>query len=288
MAHEAEYSGEISERRIGRRRFLRDAGLAGLGMAALPLLLPPAAQAGGLFAAASPDDQKKIGDQAAAQVLTQYHEVFDHRASHFNAIGQRLVRALPASDRSTWAYKFHVLDSPTVNAFALPGGNMFMFTGLYKLLPTDDALAGVTGHEMTHVRLQHWAKANAKQQERQAGIGLLLGIFHAGSAAQSIAGLADSAIGKKFSRGEEDQADQGGLQNMVAAGYNPQGMIQLFQALEKVSGNGGGGIGGDFLSDHPLTSDRIKHTQDRIASLQSAHAFAPLTPLHYSSLLNGK
>lgn len=286
MAHEFEHSEEHSERQIGRRRFLRDAGLAGLGMTAL--LLPSAAQAGDLFAAASPEDQKKIGDQAAAQVLTQYHEVFDRRATHFNAIGQRLVRALPESDRSTWNFRFHVLDSPTVNAFALPGGNMFMFTGLYKILPTDDALAGVTGHEMTHVRLQHWAKANAKQQERQAGIGLLLGIFHAGQAAQSIAGMADNAIGKKFSRGEEDQADQGGLQNMVAAGYNPQGMIQLFEALEKVSGNGGGGVGGDFLSDHPLTSDRIKHTQDRIAALQSGHTFPPLTPLHYGGLLPGR
>ncbi len=283
MAHE-----EYSEKQIGRRRFLREAGLAGLGMAALPLLLPAAAQAGGLFSAASPDDQKKIGDQAAAQVLTQYPEVFDRRASHFNRIGQRLVRALPEPDRSTWNFRFHVLDSKTVNAFALPGGNMFMFTGLYQILPTDDALAAVTGHEMTHVRLQHWAKANAQQQERQAGLGLLLGIFHASRAAQSIAGLADNAIGLKYSRGEEDQADQGGLQNMVAAGFNPQGMIELFQALEKVSGNGGGGVGGDFLSDHPLTSDRIKHAKERIASLQSAHTFPPLTPLHYSSLLNGK
>ena len=267
----------------GRRQFLRTAALAGMGIAAAPLLTLPA-QAGGLFAAASPDDQKKIGDQAAAQVLKQYPEVFDARAKHFNAIGQRLVRALPPSDRAAWDFKFHVLDSKTVNAFALPGGNMFMFTGLYQILPTDDALAGVTGHEMTHVRLQHWAKANAQQQERQAGLGLLLGLFHAGQAAQTIAGMADSAIGLRYSRGEEDQADQGGLQNMVAAGYNPQGMIQLFQALEKVSGGGGGGVGGDFLSDHPLTSDRIKHTQERIAALQSSHTFPPLTPLGHSAV----
>ena len=216
-------------------------------------------------------------------MLTQYHEVFDGRARHFNQIGQRLVRALPASDRNVWNFRFHVLDSKTVNAFALPGGNMFMFTGLYSILPTDDALAGVTGHEMTHVRLQHWAKANAQQQERQAGLGLLLGLFHAGSAVQSLAGLADNAIGLKYSRGEEDQADQGGLQNMVAAGYNPEGMIQLFQVLEKVSGNGGG-VGGDFLSDHPLTSDRINRTKQRIAALQGSRTFPPLTPLHYSRL----
>lgn len=279
MAHETK-----RWERMGRRQFLRQAGLAGLGLTALPLL-PAAAQAGGLFAQANPDDQKKIGDQAAAQVLSQYHEVFDRRTTHFTEIGQRLVRALPEDQKRTWNFRFHVLDSKTVNAFALPGGNMFMFTGLYSLLPTDDALAAVTGHEMTHVRLQHWAKANAKQQERQAGLGLLLGLFHAGQAAQTVAGLADNAIGLKYSRGEEDQADHGGLEDMVAANFNPQGMIQLFEALEKVSG---GSSGSDFLSDHPLTSDRIKHAKERIAALQGDHTFPPLVPLHYSQLIGGK
>jgi len=267
-----------------RRLFLRRAALTGAGLAVAPLLIPQAAEAGGLFSAPSADDQKKVGDQAAQQVLQKYPEVHDARARHFNEIGQRLVHGLSASDRNTWDFRFHVLDSKEVNAFALPGGNMFMFTGLYKLLSTDDALAGVTGHEMTHVRLQHWAKASTKQQERAAGIGLLLGIFHAGRAAQTIAGLADSAIGLKFSRSEEDQADQGGLENMVMSGYNPQGMIQLFQALEKVSGNGGG-LGGSFLSDHPLTSDRINHTQQRIAAMKSQRNFPPLTPLNYNRLL---
>ncbi len=267
-----------------RRQFLSRTALAGAGIALAPLLLTPqAAEAGGLFAAPNASDQKKVGAEAAQQVLKKYHEVFDARARHFNTIGQRLVNALPPSDRNTWDFKFHVLESSEVNAFALPGGNMFMFTGLYKLLSTDDAMAAVTGHEMTHVRKQHWAQASAKSQERQAGIGILLGIFHAGRAAQTLAGLADSAIGLKFSRGEEDQADEGGLQNLVAAGYNPEGMIQLFNALAKVSGNGGS-LGGDFLSDHPLTSDRIKHAQQRIAAMKNVNSFPPLTPLNYSSL----
>jgi predicted Zn-dependent protease len=98
-----------------------------------------------------------------------------------------------------------------------------------------------------------------------------------------LAGLANSAVGLKFSRGEEDQADEGGLQNLVAAGYNPEGMIQLFNALAKVSGNGGS-IGGDFLSDHPLTSDRIKHAQQRIAEMRRVRSFPPLTPLNYNRL----
>lgn len=267
-----------------RRQFLSRTALAGAGIVLAPLLLTPqAAEAGGLFAAPSASDQKKVGEEAAQQVLKKYHEVFDARARHFNTIGQRLVRALPPSDRNTWDFKFHVLESSEVNAFALPGGNMFMFTGLYKLLSTDDAMAAVTGHEMTHVRKQHWAQASEKTQEREAGIGILLGLFHAGRAAQTLAGLADSAIGLKFSRGEEDQADEGGLHNLVAAGYNPEGMIQLFNALAKVSGNGGS-IGGDFLSDHPLTSDRIKHAQQRIAEMKRVRSFPPLTPLNYSSL----
>lgn len=267
-----------------RRRFLRNIGLAGIGVVAAPLLLTPqAAEAGGLFPIPSPAEQKKVGDQAAQQILQKYKELHDGRARHFNDIGQRLVQALPSQDRKTWDFRFHVIESKEVNAFALPGGNMFMYTGLYEKLTTDDALAAVTGHEMTHVRKQHWAQAYAKQQQRDTLLALGLSIFHAGRVAQTIAGLADSALSLKYSRGEEAQADAGGLQNMVDAGFNPEGMIQLFQTLQKVSGNGGS-VGGDFLSDHPLTSDRIKAAQKQIAQLEQDHHFPPLTPLNYSSL----
>ncbi len=279
---------ELNAQSASRRRFLRTAALAGAGVMAAPLLLSPqAAQAGGLFNfMPSVDDQKKVGAQAAQQILHQYKEVHDARATHFQQIGARLVSALPLSDQKTWPYTFHVLDNKEVNAFALPGGNMFLFTGLYEKVTSDDALAAVTGHEMTHVRKQHWAQAYAKQQQRDLLIGLGLSVFHAGSAAQTLAGLADSAIGLKFSRGEEDQADQGGLEDMAAAGYNPQGMLDLFAMLEKVSGNGGS-IGGDFLSNHPLTSTRIQHTQQRIAALKTLQGFPPLTPMNYQSLLRG-
>jgi predicted Zn-dependent protease len=266
-----------------RRRFLRQAAAIGAGAAVLPLIGAPAAEAFSLFGTPSPGDQKKLGDQAAQQVLKQYHEVHDGRASHFDTIGQRLVAALPSSDRGTWDFRFHVLDSKEVNAFALPGGNMFLFTGLYSKVETDDALAAVTGHEMTHVRKQHWAKAYAKQQQRQFGLALLLGLAHANRDLQNVAGLADNMISLKYSRGEEDQADEGGLQNMVDAGYNPEGMIQLFHTLQQLSGNGGTG-GKDWLSDHPLTSDRIKKAQDRIANLKQHNNFPPLTPMRYQSL----
>ena len=271
---------EIQAYNDSRRRFLRNAALGGVGLLAAPLLTASPAEAFSLVGTPSPDDQKKIGNKAAQDVLKKYREVFDGRAQHFNTIGQRLVSALPAQDRRTWDFRFHVLDSKEVNAFALPGGNMFMFTGLYEKLSTDDSLAGVTGHEMTHVRKQHWAKAYAKQQERQLGLSALLMILRANRDVQSLAGLADSVLTLKYSRGEEDEADAGGLQNMVSAGYNPEGMLQLFATLQKVSR--GGGI--EFLSDHPLTGQRIQRTQQRIAAMRRTRNFPPLTPLNYRSL----
>ncbi|MES2460425.1 MAG: M48 family metalloprotease [Armatimonadota bacterium] len=264
---------------LSRRGFVTRSMLASAGLVVAPTVLMEAlaarpAEAVQLFKKPSPADQKKLGQQAAQQVLKQYREVNDSRATHFRAMGQRLVSALSKEDQNKWDYNFRVLDSKEVNAFALPGGPMFMFTGLYNLLATDDALAAVTGHEMAHVHKEHWAKAQAKAQERALGIGALLSVLGGGKAAQIGAGVIDSAIGSKFSRSEEDEADKEGFEDMVAANYNPRGMIQLFQVLQKQGG--GGGI--EFLASHPMTSNRIKNAEKRIADLGKRN-FPPLKPL---------
>ena len=265
---------------FARRRFITRAVLASAGLALAPLTLPGAARAD-LIGKPSPAKQKEVGDQAAKQVLQRYHEVDDSRAREFKAIGQNLLTNLSDDDRKLWDFRFHFLESKEVNAFALPGGNVFMFSGLFAIINSEDALAAVTGHEMTHVRKQHWASAYQKQEERELGIAAILQITHAGSAVQSLSSVADQAVGTKYSRSEEDQADQGGLENMVAAGYNPQGMLDLFAALQQKAGNGAI-MGGDFLSNHPLTSDRIKHAQQRIDALRPATPFPPERPLRKS------
>ncbi len=274
----------IENNALTRRHFLRRMAMTATSMAAAAML-PQAAQAG-LIHTPSPDEQKKVGEQAAKDILKKYKEVHDARADHFNTIGQRLVMALPEPDKSLWNFKFHVLDSKDVNAFALPGGNMFMFTGLYEKLDYDDSLAAVTGHEMTHVRAQHWARAYTRAQERSIlGIGFLTLLGGRGGQFANIgAGLVDSLVGYKYSREEEAAADAGGLQDMVAAGYNPQGMILLFQTLQKVSGDGGS-KNSAFLSDHPLTSDRIKAAQQQIAQIKQSQPFPDLTPLNYKALV---
>jgi len=245
-----------------RRDFLKRVLIGGAAVAALPLLTEEA-EAGQFTPSVS--DQKKLGEQAAQQILQKYHEVRDSRATHFKQIGARLVNALPSGDRSTWNFQFHVIESEQLNAFALPGGHMFLFTGLMDKMKSDSEIAAVTGHEMTHVRKQHWAKAYAGQQKRELGIAAVLGLFKAGRTVRAITGLGEQAYTLKFSRGEEDEADAGGLQNMVDAGYDPHGMLDLFHTLEAASG-GKGGLPA-FLSDHPLTSERIKRTQQRIDAL---------------------
>ena len=272
-----------------RREFLRNVAWAGAGVTAactVPGLLLPVPAEAGIFPKPSPEEQKKIGAEAAKKVLQQYRQVTDGRAAHFQQIGRRLVNGLPAKDRQLWDFKFYVLESKDANAFALPGGPMFILTGLYSQMATSDELAAVTGHEMAHVHKEHWAKAYVKQQERQGllGIGLVLLGKKGGQAAQTIAGLADNALGAKFSRGEEDEADKAALQDLVAANFNPTGMLQLFETLQKQGGGGGGGKLGEFLASHPLTSTRISNTKKRIAALGNRRFAAP-TPLNYKRLV---
>jgi predicted Zn-dependent protease len=246
-----------------RRAFFRRLLVGGLSVAALPLLEPHAEA--DIFTP-SVNDQKKAGDQAAAQVLQQYHVVNDSRADRFSRVGKRLVNALSAKDRGPWDYRFQVIQSSDINAFALPGGNIFLFTGLMDRIHSDDELAAVTGHEMTHVRKQHWAKAVANETKRQLELSLILGLTHANEAWRTVAGGVDSLIYLRYSRQEEDEADAGGLQDMVQAGYDPHGMLDLFHTL--LSATHGGGPP-EFLSDHPLTKERIARTQQRIARLHN-------------------
>ena len=278
--HNNDFNQERGTPKASRREFLRRVGLTGLGLGAVCAFPMEAAHAGifsSLVQAPSIDQQKQVGRQAATQILQQYKEVHDGRATAFAAMGQRLVSALSPFDQQHFDYNFHVIQSDQVNAFALPGGPMFMYTGLYDKLESMDALAAVTGHEMTHVRMQHWAKAYAKQQERALGIDAFLIITHAGQFEQSAAGLLQNALSLKFSRGEETQADHGGFDNMIAAGYNPQGMIQLFDELEKLAGNGAS-FGGDLLSNHPSTPKRINAVQQWM-SKEGNRAYPGLIPI---------
>lgn len=242
-----------------RRSFLRKLAVGGIAAATLPALLAEEAQADIFKPSAS--DQKRLGEQAAQDILKKYPEVKGARGRRFSKVGSDLVDALSKSEQDKWNYRFRVVESKDINAFALPGGNMFIFTGLLDRIKSNDELAAVTAHEIAHVRGEHWARQVADQQKRELGLGLLLGLAKANRTTGQITGLLNSLYTLKYSRDDEYNADSNGLKNMDAAGFDPQGMIKLFQTLQNASGGGGGP---EFLSTHPLSKDRIRRVETYI------------------------
>lgn len=219
-------------------------------------------------------EQKKVGQQAERQILQQYRDVHGPLESRLSRVGQRLIEALSERDQRTWDYRFHVIESKEINAFALPGGPIFMFTGLMDRIHDESELAAVTGHEMTHVRLQHWARAVAEQRKEQLGfLGIVL-LTHANRTLQGLGSVVLSVVDLKYSREEEKQADIGGLEDMVAAGYNPNGMIELFDMLGQASK--GAPQPPEFLSDHPLTPERIRYVKQLILQKYSQYTNRPM------------
>jgi predicted Zn-dependent protease len=252
-----------SKMKSGRRYALR--ALGGVGAATLLMAAPLQQARARNILMPSVQDQKKLGADAAKDVEKQYKTVGGAKLQRVEKVGRKLVAALNKKDRTTWDYRFRVLNSKDINAFALPGGNMYIFTGLLDRLQNDNELAAVMAHEITHVRQEHWAKAATASQMRSLGLLAILGVTKADKGWYNAAGVVNSLVDLRYSRADEDEADRGGLNNMVAAHYNPQGMLQLFQVLNSAGGEGNTPT---FLRDHPLTQDRIRKTQERIAALK--------------------
>lgn len=221
-------------------------------------------KSGGLFKP-SVSDQKKLGEQAAKDLAKKERFVQGDKLARVQRVGGRLVKALSEEDRKTWDYKFYVVEGKEVNAFAIPGGNTYFYVGLLDRIKTDDELAAVVAHEMTHVRAQHWAGQVAADQQRSAGLSVLLGALKANNDWYSAAGVANTLVDLRYSRKDEDEADEGGLFNMVDAGYDPKGMLSLFGTLKKAAGSGGTPA---FMRSHPVTDSRIRKTEERIAALK--------------------
>ncbi|HEY3266296.1 MAG TPA: M48 family metalloprotease [Armatimonadota bacterium] len=243
---------------------IRHAALAGaLALAALGGARP--ARAFNMFMP-SVSDQQKVGDAAAKDIEKKNKIIAGPKLDRVQRVGGKLVASLSNTDRTRWNFRFHVIESKDVNAFAIPGGNMYIYTGLLDRIRTDDELAAVMGHEMAHVYKQHWARMEAESQKRSLGLAAVLGFSKASKGWYDVAGLANNVADLRYSRKDEDQADEAGLNNMFRAGYNPQGMLDLFAILQQAGGSGGSMPA--FLRDHPMTSTRIQKTKDRIAKLK--------------------
>jgi len=212
------------------------------------------------------DEQKQLGLQAAAQVYAQMPVLPDSspETKYIQALGKRLFTTIPA-DRS-WPFQFHVIAQKEINAFALPGGPMFVNIGTITAADNEAELAGVMAHEMAHVYMQH----SAKQQDKSSLLTGLAGLAGAvagsvggalGTAAQTGIQLGAGTLLLKYSRGDEAQADSVGAIILWKAGFNPVALADFFQKLQAQAE----GSGPQFLSDHPNPGNRNAAIQKEIS-----------------------
>ena len=214
----------------------------------------------------SKEQDVQLGREASKQVLQQYQPVQNQFLQNYlNQIGQRLA-STPEARKSGFPFNFTLLNDKSVNAFALPGGPMFVFTGLLNEADNEAQVAGVMAHEMSHVILRHGtnqaSKANLIQLPAMLA-GMAAGGSMMGQLAQLGIGLGANSVLLKFSRTAEEQADALGAQMMSEAGYNPIEMARFFEKLEAE----GGSRGPQFLSSHPNPGNRSKAVQAEIRAL---------------------
>lgn len=227
----------------------------------------------------SKSDQVKLGLRAAVDIRRQNRVLpnDDPRVQLLREVAGRLLAASPETRGEPWQYSFDVINNKAVNAFALPGGPTFFYTGLFDKLKTEDQLAAVLGHELTHTRKEHWANAYASQQKRALGLSVLLLVFRANKSITDLASISnDLLVTLPFARKDETQADDIGFDMMVRAGYNPQGMADVFQILRD---SAKGGKPPEFLSTHPDDKGRINRIVAKIEN--SNRTYASQKPIRY-------
>ena len=212
-----------------------------------------------------------LGVQAAPEMAAQYGgESPDARATTaVQQVGQKIIASTKAS-QTAYRFQFHLLaDDQTINAFALPGGQVFITQGLLKNLTSEAQLAGVLAHEIGHVVARHSAAQVAKSNLTQglAGAATIASYDpeHPGSsvAKAAIAAAITKVIGLRFSRNDELEADKLAVEFTPKAGYDPRAMIQVMQMLKQ---QGGRGSTPEFLSTHPDPGNRISELQKDIAA----------------------
>lgn len=212
----------------------------------------------------SRQQQQQLGFQAAGEVYKQMPILADSsvESQYIRGLGQRLVAVIPKE--SSWPFQFHVVAQKEINAFALPGGEMFVNVGTITAASNEAELAGVMAHEMAHVYMQHSAKQIQKAQFTQglAGIaGAVLGDRGGvlGSLGQTGIQVGAGMVMLKYSRSDESQADDVGARILYRAGYDPRALADFFKKLEAQ-----GGSGVQFLSSHPNPANRLAAIQREI------------------------
>lgn len=228
----------------------------------------------------SPQQQIDLGQKAVQQVYQQMPVLpdSDRVTKYVQALGQKLAAAAPGYP---WPYSFHVVNVADINAFALPGGAIFVNLGTIQAASNEAQLAAVMAHEISHVVLQH-SVCNL-EKERRVGIfaglgqlasGILLGDSTLGALAAKGIGLTAGLSFLRMGREAEQQADLEGVGILYDVGYDPRAMPQFFEIIQAKYGKGGA----QFLSDHPNPGNRTEYVDREIASFVAKPQYAKNSP----------
>ncbi|MBK9737548.1 MAG: M48 family metallopeptidase [Saprospiraceae bacterium] len=217
----------------------------------------------------SSDQEIAIGLQSAPEMIQQYGGLHsDQRAQDFvKSVGKKLISNTIAR-QSGYPYDFHLLADPeVVNAFAVPGGQVFITEALFAKLENEDQLAGVLGHEVGHVIHRHGAERIAKMELTQGLTGaavIAAGDYNSAQFAQMVGNL----INMKYGRDQELESDEFGVRLMLEAGYDPNALIGVMDILEKSTG---GQRQPEFQSSHPSPENRREKINEAIEKYKNGN-----------------
>lgn len=207
------------------------------------------------------DEEIALGLQSAPEMIAEFGGEYPDKKlqAYVDRVGNKLVQSTEAGS-SPYKFEFHLLaDANTVNAFALPGGQIFITYALLSRLKNEDQLAGILGHEIGHVINRHSAEHIAKQELTQ---GLIQATDIASGDPGVISRFVGNMVNMKYGRDDELESDDYGVKYMVQAGYKPEAMIDVMRILKEASG---GGNQPEFMSTHPSADNRIEKLKEVIA-----------------------
>lgn len=218
---------------------------------------------GGVFSM-SKSQELEVGQQAAQQVERENKIVTS--GPKYEQLQRVAARILPLARRDyDVPFTVKLIDSKEINAFALPGGPIYFYTGLMNLAGSDDEVASVLGHEATHIVKRHSVKQMSDAQSKGLIAQILLG--KSGQLAQAATGILLQLDQLKFSRNDESQADEVGFKYLTEAGYDPDSMATFFRKMGAKTGGGGP----EWLQSHPVTSNRVKAAEARANQYEQSH-----------------
>jgi predicted Zn-dependent protease len=230
----------------------------------------------------STEKEKKIGEEEAKNVATHMGLLDDARlTTYIDAVGQRLAKESPRQDVT---YQFHVVDMVEPNAFALPGGYVYVTRGLLALVNTEDELAGVMGHEIGHVAARHSVQKISKQGPIAGVFGIVEGVTGwipiVGGIVGGIGAVTQSLIFSPYDRSQETQADRVGQDMAAKAGWDPAGLSAFLTTLGRDTDmKSKGAHRPSFFDSHPATPDRVAKTTAHAKTLTRADR-PPITATH--------